>query len=143
MFCGFFILFISFFVCIVLLFFFFFKHKTAYEMRISDWSSDVCSSDLDSRDDVRLLLDDPTGWQMASTPLIENPGRDLYSISHLWAVELTGDDIVDLALVAGAGCPHGTCFGVLPGNGDGPFPAPQVVDEVGRASWRERGWQYG
>src|SRR3546814_7194974 len=26
--------------------FFFFKHKTAYELRISDWSSDVCSSDL-------------------------------------------------------------------------------------------------
>src|SRR3546814_2594919 len=31
-------------VCVV--FFFFFKQKTAYEMRISDWSSDVCSSDL-------------------------------------------------------------------------------------------------
>src|SRR3546814_15683147 len=30
----------------VLLCFFFFKQKTAYEMRISDWSSDVCSSDL-------------------------------------------------------------------------------------------------
>src|SRR3546814_10464931 len=30
---------------------FFFKQKTAYEMRISDWSSDVCSSDL-GRDDV-------------------------------------------------------------------------------------------
>src|SRR3546814_76187 len=29
--------------------FFFFKQKTAYEMRISDWSSDVCSSDLGSR----------------------------------------------------------------------------------------------
>src|SRR3546814_5695720 len=29
-----------------LVFFFFFKQKTAYEMRISDWSSDVCSSDL-------------------------------------------------------------------------------------------------
>src|SRR3546814_1587096 len=28
---------------------FFFKQKTAYEMRISDWSSDVCSSDLYSR----------------------------------------------------------------------------------------------
>src|SRR3546814_10428758 len=27
---------------------FFFKQKTAYEMRISDWSSDVCSSDLES-----------------------------------------------------------------------------------------------
>src|SRR3546814_19507025 len=32
--------------CIV---FFFFKQKTAYEMRISDWSSDVCSSDLERR----------------------------------------------------------------------------------------------
>src|SRR3546814_9309404 len=28
------------------MFCFFFKHKTAYELRISDWSSDVCSSDL-------------------------------------------------------------------------------------------------
>src|SRR3546814_3133788 len=32
------------FLCILI--FFFFKQKTAYEMRISDWSSDVCSSDL-------------------------------------------------------------------------------------------------
>src|SRR3546814_93595 len=31
---------------LVFCFFFFFKQKTAYEMRISDWSSDVCSSDL-------------------------------------------------------------------------------------------------
>src|SRR3546814_14057441 len=31
---------------ILFLFVFFFKQKTAYEMRISDWSSDVCSSDL-------------------------------------------------------------------------------------------------
>src|SRR3546814_10459850 len=35
-----------FFISGVLCFFFFFKQKTAYEMRISDWSSDVCSSDL-------------------------------------------------------------------------------------------------
>src|SRR3546814_7111442 len=39
-----------FFVCVELFsqfcVFFFFKQKTAYEMRISDWSSDVCSSDL-------------------------------------------------------------------------------------------------
>src|SRR3546814_16900907 len=33
----------------MLFFFFFFKQKTAYEMRISDWSSDVCSSDLRPR----------------------------------------------------------------------------------------------
>src|SRR3546814_8864458 len=33
-------------VCLVFWYVFFFKQKTAYEMRISDWSSDVCSSDL-------------------------------------------------------------------------------------------------
>src|SRR3546814_9030315 len=33
-------------VCVGMFCFFFFKQKTAYEMRISDWSSDVCSSDL-------------------------------------------------------------------------------------------------
>src|SRR3546814_7610083 len=33
-------------VSAVMFVFFFFKQKTAYEMRISDWSSDVCSSDL-------------------------------------------------------------------------------------------------
>src|SRR3546814_2641194 len=37
--------------------FFFFKQKTAYEMRISDWSSDVCSSDLRSRIDELLDLE--------------------------------------------------------------------------------------
>src|SRR3546814_8356336 len=34
------------------LWFFFFKQKTAYEVRISDWSSDVCSSDLDAGGEV-------------------------------------------------------------------------------------------
>src|SRR3546814_9631306 len=37
-------------------FFFFFKQKTAYEMRISDWSSDVCSSDLLNA--LKLLVED-------------------------------------------------------------------------------------
>src|SRR3546814_5842793 len=43
----------------ILVFVFFFKQKTAYEMRISDWSSDVCSSDLDAR--MRRLPTMPTG----------------------------------------------------------------------------------
>src|SRR3546814_8480297 len=38
----------------MLVLFFFFKQKTAYEVRISDWSSDVCSSDL--REDHRLTV---------------------------------------------------------------------------------------
>src|SRR3546814_2080209 len=40
------------FICV---FFFFCKQKTAYEMRISDWSSDVCSSDLHAGDGLRLV----------------------------------------------------------------------------------------
>src|SRR3546814_10087771 len=36
--------------------FFFFKQKTAYEMRISDWSSDVCSSDLHVLAAVRVAM---------------------------------------------------------------------------------------
>src|SRR3546814_1987039 len=48
-----------FLICVV--FFFFFKQKTAYEMRISDWSSDVCSSDLiyrrfSSKSDIILSI---------------------------------------------------------------------------------------
>src|SRR3546814_5560089 len=48
--------------------FFFFKQKTAYEMRISDWSSDVCSSDLPVREGFRgvvrtlRLRDDHRSW---------------------------------------------------------------------------------
>src|SRR3546814_1875148 len=39
--------------------FFFFKQKTAYEMRISDWSSDVCSSDLPAGVRVNAILPGP------------------------------------------------------------------------------------
>src|SRR3546814_10608881 len=40
------------FILLLLLFVFFFKQKTAYELLISDWSSDVCSSDLDEASDT-------------------------------------------------------------------------------------------
>src|SRR3546814_3585022 len=40
---------------IIIKLFFFFKQKTAYEMRISDWSSDVCSSDLIDGADPRAI----------------------------------------------------------------------------------------
>src|SRR3546814_9861729 len=42
-------------VYIVFICFFFFKQKTAYEMRISDWSSDVCSSDLNFQSPIWTL----------------------------------------------------------------------------------------
>src|SRR3546814_2252088 len=47
--------------------FFFFKQKTAYEMRISDWSSDVCSSDL-SLADLKTALGDTTPVEAEAAP---------------------------------------------------------------------------
>src|SRR3546814_2017561 len=51
--------------------FFFFKQKTAYEMRISDWSSDVCSSDL------------PTGTSPPKSPLLSDP-PDLFFVTQIF-----------------------------------------------------------
>src|SRR3546814_16402627 len=59
----------------LLCFFFFFKQKTAYEMRISDWSSDVCSSDL-----VDILGDDQ---QLARPRRIEPRERGVRRIRRL------------------------------------------------------------
>src|SRR3546814_20788305 len=55
---------------LICFFFFFFKQKTAYEMRISDWSSDVCSSDLVvdiSGSASRILLDSAAIGKLASS----------------------------------------------------------------------------
>src|SRR3546814_9045624 len=51
--------------------FFFFKQKTAYEMRISDWSSDVCSSDLATL--LRGVMDVTSshGYDRVQPPLAE------------------------------------------------------------------------
>src|SRR3546814_5267292 len=62
--------------------FFFFKQKTAYEMRISDWSSDVCSSDLGAytqsrpRHNISWALLVPTPPPTNSITLLENDCRD-------------------------------------------------------------------
>src|SRR3546814_4431926 len=56
------------------LIFFFFKQKTAYEMRISDWSSDVCSSDL--------------GRKERCTPLRRDTAKALQN----WLKEWRSDD---------------------------------------------------
>src|SRR3546814_10632884 len=53
------------FVCL----FFFFKQKTAYEMRISDWSSDVCSSDLPDRE---FVLEAVPGYDRPGKPVVKN-----------------------------------------------------------------------
>src|SRR3546814_4656987 len=53
---------------------FFFKQKTAYEMRISDWSSDVCSSDLAeySPTDGSLLASTEFDSSLSQSPIVAN-----------------------------------------------------------------------
>src|SRR3546814_8268784 len=53
--------------------FFFFRHRTAYEMRISYWSSDVCSSDLA----LALWIDDHLGDFLAVGDLVIRADADL------------------------------------------------------------------
>src|SRR3546814_19570953 len=68
--------------------FFFFKQKTAYEMRISDWSSDVCSSDIQDRS---ALLSLALGFNKAHLgPLGRHHNRlsigcDVLLALHKWA----------------------------------------------------------
>src|SRR3546814_2132044 len=59
------------------LLFFFFKQKTAYEMRISDWSSDVCSSDLCASSSTAATI--PSGWSIRAIP---SSGRRVSGSAH-------------------------------------------------------------
>src|SRR3546814_5114509 len=61
---------------------FFFKQKTAYELRISDWSSDVCSSDLGggavastSRFRIFMTSSDPMKWHGTTILAVRKDGR--------------------------------------------------------------------
>src|SRR3546814_19894645 len=77
--------------------FFFFKQKTAYEMRISDWSSDVCSSDLENaqhrrqlrtlgRREVRQRLSTP--WGLAQSSEIYANGVVFHSTASHGGIKL-------------------------------------------------------
>src|SRR3546814_2278762 len=92
---------------------FFFKQKTAYEMRISDWSSDVCSSDL-----LTLLLDinPEEGLRRAQARGDENR----FEQETLAFMHKVRDGFLARAKAE-----------------------PQRIREIGRASCRERVCQYG
>src|SRR3546814_4622078 len=101
-------------------FFFFFKQKTAYEMRISDWSSDVCSSDLVSR---------PWPSRIGSSP--EDDGiiirlGDCFRNRKLRTFTVA-------VLSAGAAVMPDGLFSTAPGI---------LYTKIGRASCRERLCQY-
>src|SRR3546814_4029664 len=83
--------------------FFFFKQKTAYEMRISDWSSDVCPSDLPEVGRVGFAVVGPAGEGfhpvMASAQAGEVVGVGL----TWWAVGVVGLDVVEVGAGRGDG----------------------------------------
>src|SRR3546814_2988046 len=58
--------------CSLVVCFFFFKQKTAYVLRISDWSSDVCSSDLDMYGEAKSA-DNPKDASGLMKSLLGNP----------------------------------------------------------------------
>src|SRR3546814_2291102 len=100
--------------CVLLCCFFFFKQKTAYEMRISDWSSDVCSSDL---------------W---STTLVAYCEASMHAMIFMSLSSMRGQRVVGAGLVVDAeAVDHSRARLVEPDN-----------LEIGRASCRERVCQY-
>src|SRR3546814_4560675 len=74
--------------------FFFFKQKTAYEMRISDWSSDVCSSDLINPDQVDYVNAHATSTNAGdvgeSNAIKEAFGDHAYKLSVSSTKSMTG-----------------------------------------------------
>src|SRR3546814_3444394 len=98
---------------------FFFKQKTAYEMRISDWSSDVCSSDLcrignQRADEILTNISEGTGSLKDLTDLM-NLSDNLYQLSNCGLGQTAGAPIRDILNHYRA-----------------------EVEEIGRASGRER-----
>src|SRR3546814_4161199 len=102
---------------ILLIFFFFFKQKTAYEMRISDWSSDVCSSDLDADQPESVVLVGKSCY------MCWGASRDFDRLTCCDTSELSRCPLLDAMLACA-----GRCKG--------------MVKKIGRASCRERVCQY-
>src|SRR3546814_4933625 len=100
--------------------FFFFKQKTAYEMRISDWSSDVCSSDL------------PLSTLIAVSPAHADESVTVNSAE-------TAND-VNAKIGAAQAAPDRNIAITISTKGEVVSPGSQIIlaPEIGRASCRER-----
>src|SRR3546814_14263304 len=106
---------------------FFFKQKTAYEMRISDWSSDVCSSDL---------LVGPSCRGRASPCAMCGAGP-CGPRQGAFTLAATRRARQCLALGTGMGS------NISDSGGHSGYPCPGMGGtEIGRASCRERVWKY-
>src|SRR3546814_9254363 len=103
---------------------FLFKQKTAFDLRISDWSSDVCSSDL---------VDHEVGAARAGAVAPRAGGAAL-------RFEMLGVAEVDKRVEAGDGFEDDVAaLAAVAAVGAAIF---DIFLEIGRASCRDRGWQY-
>ena len=152
-----------FFFFLYFYYFFFFKQKTAYEIYQCDWSSDVCSSDLDA---TRILIpgycEGDTGLLESATDLpVEKGPRDLMQLPSFFATDPLPADYggYDIEIIAEINhCPQLSLQEILRHaaqltddgadvidvgcDPDGPWPgvalAVAALRELGRASCRER-----
>src|SRR3546814_19222942 len=122
--------------------FFFFKQKTAYEMRISDWSSDVCSSDL-----CTARVRDRPVEQCGADPLAVPAAEHIALVEFdrgLGPVPRKGDrpqfDEADDPVVLGRGADREIGSGDLRGQA---FVAERRADEGGERSAERRGGEAG
>src|SRR3546814_4803050 len=97
--------------------FFFFKQKTAYEMRISDWSSDVCSSDLNP-------------WNFSSR-VMRRPDHRITLLEKFQGLRPPPNDLVDRCSGHQCVLQHFSSFRSF-----------KTDPKIGRATCRERLWQY-
>src|SRR3546814_12138631 len=141
--------FLEFLLCRFLsLCFFFFTQKTAYEMRISVWSSDVCSSDLFKATGERYVLAARLSGPLKTAFPERKDDKQLREGKADGSIILVADSdlLADRMWVSVQSILGQRAFNPFAGNGDFVVNAVDNLvgrtDQIGRASCRERVWHY-
>src|SRR3546814_17534462 len=116
-------------------------------MRISDWSSDVCSSDLGTNVSIQLLDDQSTESAEAFTVQINGAqlavsGTQLQIFDASGTGTIAASDKVLLYDTTAFGCPDPAGLTYVPSSGRLLLVDSEVDEKIGRASCRERVCQY-
>src|SRR3546814_19265771 len=130
--------------------FFLFKQKSAYEMRISDWSSDVCSSDLENENARIVIRAEADSWIEVRAPggeiLLTRVLRagDVYRVPDRAGLTLITGNAGGLAIaVAGKPVPRPGQVGAVRPNVAPRVQARRSGARDGRAPMGERGGKTG
>src|SRR3546814_19028344 len=126
-------------------FFCFFKQKTADGLRISDWSSDVCSADLILPEAIDLATPpNLPGWSISTLDKRRPRAR---SVVAAWETAHDAPIRLRIALPDGPGATllfgRSTASLTAVWVGVEPVPRRDAADQIGREGGRERGGKYG